>query len=154
VDVSLFKGQVSQSYQTAPYDYQYSFVNTTPATIIQNPSITQINTYQGGIYQQAVSAVSYIDSSYYNNTAYTTYGFEYWSDPKNRGNGYITWYSEGTQTWTMNPAAVGPDPISQVSQRIIPEEPMVSFPKHHHVVDNENKQKSQYMIFNFGMSRE
>lgn len=135
VDVNLFQGQASQSFQTAPYNYQYQAATTSPDTVIKNSAITQLNSYQGSVYQQAVSAVSYISNgnTYYNNTQYTTYGFEFWSDPNNRGSGYISWFSQGAQTWTMNAAAVGPDPISKVQQRLIPEEPM-------------------YIIFNFGMA--
>jgi beta-glucan synthesis-associated protein KRE6 len=109
----------------APFNYQYQFNNASPATTIVDPSITVPNSYKGGVYQQSVSAVSYIDNSHYNNASYTTYGYELWSDQNNRNNGYITWYSQGQETWSITPPTVGPDPISQVSQRIIPEEPMV-----------------------------
>jgi hypothetical protein len=79
----------------------------------------------GAQYQQAVSAVSNIDSSNYGGTGYTTYGYEYWSNPSRRQDGYITWYSEGQQTWKITPDAVGPDSTARISGRIIPEEPMV-----------------------------
>jgi len=126
VDVSVFRGQVSQSFQTAPYNYQYDFVNSTPSATIYDNTITQFNNYKGGIYQQAVSAVSYIDSQNYNDNGYATYAYEWWSDPNHRDQGYVTWYSGGAKTFTMEASAVGPDPITQVSQRLIPEEPMVS----------------------------
>jgi beta-glucanase (GH16 family) len=126
VDVSVFRGQVSQSFQTAPYNYQYDFVNSTPSTTIYDNTITQFNNYKGGVYQQAVSAVSYIDSQNYNDNGYATYAYEWWSDPNHRDQGYVTWYSGGAKTFTMEASAVGPDPITQVSQRLIPEEPMVS----------------------------
>ena len=54
-------------------------------------------------------------------------GFEYWSDPKNRQNGFITWQVDGQQTSTLYAPAVGPDQGtggSGVGQRLIPEEPM------------------------------
>ena len=84
-----------------------------------------MNTYKGAVYQQAVSAVTNIDSGNYNDAGYTTYGYEYWSNPSRRQDGYITWYSEGQQTWKITPDAVGPDNIARISGRIIPEEPMV-----------------------------
>ncbi|KXN88174.1 hypothetical protein AN958_07633 [Leucoagaricus sp. SymC.cos] len=109
VDVSRFVGQVSQSFQTAPYNYKYQFDNSSSATTIYDPSITRFNTYTGGIYQQAISALTDIDSAHYNGQGYAAYGYE-WCD--------------GKPTWTATSASTGPDSISEVSQRIIPEEPM------------------------------
>ena len=77
------------------------------------------------MFQQAVSAVSSISNQNYNNTAYATYGYEYWSNPSHRGEGYITWFSEGKETWKITPDAVGADGTARISDRIIPEEPMV-----------------------------
>jgi len=80
-----------------------------------------------------LSAVTYIDSEWYNNVEYSTYGFEWWSDPNNRQDGYITWFSNGTATWTVTAASIGPDSTVDISERLIPEEPM-------------------YIILNLGMS--
>ncbi|KNZ80895.1 Beta-glucan synthesis-associated protein SKN1 [Termitomyces sp. J132] len=124
VDVSVFRGQVSQSFQCAPYNFQYQFNNASPATTISNPDITSFNSYKGGVFQQAVSAVSYVDSANYNDSGYAAYGYEWYFDKKQRQNGYITWYSGGSETWTITSATIGADPISQVSNRLIPEEPM------------------------------
>lgn len=128
IDLSTtpFQGQVSQSFQIAPYNYQYQFNNASPATTINDSSITVLNTYKGATYQQAVSAVSFVDSQNYNGQDYATYGFEYWSNPDDRSTGYITWYSQSAQTWKITSASIGPDSISEVSSRLIPEEPMVS----------------------------
>lgn len=123
---SPFQGQVSQSFQIAPYNYQYQFDNASTATTINDSSITTLNSYKGAVYQQAVSAVTDVDSQNYNGQNYATYGFEYWSNPSDRATGYITWYSQSAQTWKVTSATVGPDPISEVSARLIPEEPMVS----------------------------
>jgi hypothetical protein len=127
VDISSFTGQVSQSTQTAPFDYLYDFNNVSGAATIYNPTITYINSYKGGVYQQAMSAVTYTDSADYNDQSYAPYGFELWSDPSNRQEGYITWYSNSVETWTITAAAIGPDVISGVQQRLIPEEPMVIY---------------------------
>lgn len=51
-------------------------------------------------------------------------GFEMWADPNNRGDGYITWVSDGVKSWTMHASAVGPNAATGVGQRLIPEEPM------------------------------
>jgi beta-glucan synthesis-associated protein KRE6 len=125
IDVGNWQGQVSQSFQTAPFNYQYNFVNSSPATTVYNSDLTSINTYKGGVFQQALSAITFIDDSDFNDQAYAPYAFEWWSDPGDRTSGYITWYSNGAKTWTVTSASIGPDPISQVSQRLIPEEPMV-----------------------------
>ena len=148
---SPFSGQVSQSFQVAPYNYQYQFNNASPATTINDSAITSLNSYTGAVYQQALSAVSFVNSQYYNGQSYATYGFEYWSNPNNRPSGYITWYSESAQTWKVTAASVGPDSISEVSSRLIPEEPMVSF--FFKTPDNETH-TWQFIIFNLGISRE
>ena len=54
-------------------------------------------------------------------------GFEYWSDPNNRQNGFVNWQVDGQQTSSLYAPAVGPDQGtggSGVGQRLIPEEPM------------------------------
>ncbi|KIY45188.1 glycoside hydrolase family 16 protein [Fistulina hepatica ATCC 64428] len=125
VDVaSGWRGEVSQSLQIAPFDLKYEFVNSTPATTISNDTISFFNSYKGDEWQEACSVVSYITDEVYNDTAYATYGYEWWSDPDNRDDGYIAWYSMGTETWKATAATIGPNNKSEVSQRLIPEEPM------------------------------
>ena len=57
-------------------------------------------------------------------------GFEYWTDPNNPTEGFITWQSDRQQTARLGATAVGPDQDpavgSGVGQRLIPQEPMVS----------------------------
>lgn len=56
-------------------------------------------------------------------------GFEYWSDPDNPEDGFITWQSDGVPSYRLGANSVGPDMGvngSMVGQRRIPEEPMVS----------------------------
>jgi hypothetical protein len=126
IDIDVFKGQVSQSFQCAPYNYKYDFGNSSPATTIYDTSKTSLNTYKGGVFQQAVSAVTYTEDQNYNGDGYATYAYEWWFDQNRRQDGYITWYSTGAQSWTITSASIGPDPISQISGRLIPEEPMVN----------------------------
>jgi hypothetical protein len=57
-------------------------------------------------------------------------GFEYWANPKARDEGFITWYSDNKPSARMGASAMGPDSgvnSTGVSQRIVPEEPMVRF---------------------------
>ncbi|KAG9048977.1 hypothetical protein FS837_011528 [Tulasnella sp. UAMH 9824] len=111
----------SQSMQMAPYDADWEF--DTSVCTIYNETGTEFNTYKGGTYQQAISSLTDCGITAYNGTSYQTYGFEYWSDPKNRGNGYVTWAQAGQPTWTIPASAIGPN-RSGVSQRLISEEPM------------------------------
>jgi hypothetical protein len=57
------------------------------------------------------------------------YGFEY--EPGN--DGYVTWINDGRLAWTVRAAAMGPNAVSMVNRRPVPEEPM-------------------YLIINLGMS--
>ncbi len=57
-----------------------------------------------------------------------TIGFEYWANPKNPDEGFITWQTEGKPRVTMGASAVGADQGTDgamISKRLIPEEPMV-----------------------------
>ena len=122
-----WQGGVSQSLQVAPFDLLYQYVTTSPITTIYNSSSTEFNSYRGDTLQEAVSAVTNVDSQVYGGNAYATYGFEYWSDQNNRQDGYVTWYSNGQPAWKATAATVGPNSQTQVSQRLISEEPMVSY---------------------------
>jgi beta-glucanase (GH16 family) len=125
IDLPTGQGQASQSFQIAPFDDGYNFFSRPPATTIYNTTNTVPNTYKGGIWQQALSSLTYLRSKDYVGTQgqFGVYAFEY--NPSRGSDGYITWAANGMKTWTVTTASVAPNPISQVSQRIIPEEPMV-----------------------------
>lgn len=53
---------------------------------------------------------------------YSVYGFEY---VPGFDNAYITWISDGKAAWTVMAAGVGPDPLTEIGPRPIPQEPMV-----------------------------
>lgn len=73
------------------------------------------------MYQEAVSGLSYTDQSAYEVAGgFAVYGVEYAVGD----DGYITWFSAGQKTWSMYPSAVGPNTAANISQRIIPQEPM------------------------------
>jgi len=133
INVDTFEGQVSQSLQVAPFNMGYYFNNASSSSPIQG-SNTKLNVYRGGHYQQALSALTDISSSnYYNGSAYTSYAYEWWSDPNHRGDGYVQWYSEGKQTWKATYGSLAGDSSTGISNRVIPEEPM-------------------YLIINLGMA--
>lgn len=135
MDLDVNRGMVSQSAQVAPYDDYYQFNNDSDAAVIYDESVTRYNKYLGSVYQQAVSGLSYTETRIYSNESaeFGVFGFEYSADYDDSSKGYIHWINMGKPAWTMWAKAVGPNPRSQVGQRLISQEPM-------------------YMIFNLGMS--
>jgi len=59
-------------------------------------------------------------------SARTHAGFEYWANPSNQDEGFITWQTDGQLSVQMGVAVVGPDQGLGigVGQQLIPEEPM------------------------------
>lgn len=119
-------GAVSQSSQFAPFDYGYDWKNGSHYTTIYDRTLTEMNSYKGGVYQEAVSGVSFLGNEAYELTEqkFMKFGFEYDGDPKTRDSNYVTWFVDDDKTWTMNAAAVGPDERVDVGQRLVSEEPM------------------------------
>jgi len=118
-------GSASQSFQVAPFDLMWR--PNTEFIEVYNRQTSQMNAYQGGIYQQALSTVTNLNNDWYNGKAYQTYGFEYGPGD----DGYVVWNVGSIKTWKVLADAVGPN--GNVGQRVMPEEPMA-------------------LILNFGMS--
>ncbi|KAF8322566.1 glycoside hydrolase family 16 protein [Clavulina sp. PMI_390] len=120
-----FGGRVTQSVQMAPFSNQYYFPNTSADVTIYNSNSTSLNTYRGSALQQAVSALTNLNSTTYaeNGADFTTFGVEYWSNPSNRDEGFITWVAGGPVFTIDNNVFTG-DPTVNISARLIPEEPM------------------------------
>ncbi|KAF9565655.1 glycoside hydrolase family 16 protein [Agrocybe pediades] len=135
IDTFRGQGEVSQSLQVAPYDMHFVANKDPSAATIYNTTQTFPNSYTGGPFQQALSSVSYIDNKFFGggDDAFASYGFEYWSDPNHRDDGYITWYHNNQKTWKGSATLVGPNAEAGISRRLISEEPM-------------------YLILNLGMS--
>ncbi|PSR72683.1 hypothetical protein PHLCEN_2v11457 [Hermanssonia centrifuga] len=79
--------------------------------------------------QQAISCLTDLPDNMFQGSGqvFTTLGFEYWANPGNPEEGFITWQSNGQPSYTLGANAVGPDTGddgSMVGQRRIPEEPM------------------------------
>lgn len=120
VDSKLKAGVVSQSLQVAPYDIWYlpdlNFIE------IYNHTVTQMNSWNGGPLQQAVSLASSLNATWYEvseTPRYQTYGFEYLNDDDK---GYIRWFVGDQPTFTMFAGALGPN--GNVDRRPISKEPM------------------------------
>lgn len=94
---------------------------------IYDPSLTLLNSYQGGVYQQALSGLTYLNNDWYDGKAYQTYNFEYIPGDK----GKITWAVGEVTSWALDARALGAN--GNIGQRPIPTEPMA-------------------IILNFGMS--
>jgi len=77
-----------------------------------------MNSYQGGVFQQAISGVSNLNNDWYDGNAYQSYAFEYAPG----GDGYASWYVGKDETWTLDGRAIGPN--GNIGQRVLPQEPM------------------------------
>ncbi|CCG25571.1 Skn1 protein [Candida orthopsilosis Co 90-125] len=114
-------GRVSQSLQIAPYDIwympDYDFIE------IYNSSVTLMNTYAGGPFQQAVSGVTMLNTTWYqfgdDSGRFQKFGYEYLNDD---ATGYITWFVGDDATFSMKSTALHPN--GNVGWRQIPKEPI------------------------------
>ncbi|CUA66683.1 Beta-glucan synthesis-associated protein KRE6 [Rhizoctonia solani] len=118
-----YVGHVSQSGQWAPFNYHYEWFNTTENIKIYNASVTKLNEYTGGAYQQSTSGLAITNQECYSagGGCFSIYGFEY----KPGYDGYITWVNDGQPSWTVRGAGMGPDPrVELTGGRPVPMEPM------------------------------
>ncbi|KAG1749837.1 glycoside hydrolase family 16 protein [Suillus paluster] len=122
---SLLQGQVSQSAQWAPMNAGYVWQNSTGNFNIPNPDVTILNPYIGGVFQQATSGVTNTNQSCYtqNTGCYETYGYQYKPGYKADG-GYISWIANDVVSWTLDASGMVADPVTQIADRPIPQEPM------------------------------
>ncbi|TFK30804.1 beta-glucan synthesis-associated protein [Coprinopsis marcescibilis] len=116
-------GAVSQSAQWAPFNSAYAWFNTSDNLNIPNPQKTTLNTYTGGVFQQATSCVTATNQACYElgSGCASVYGFEY--KPGFDG-AYISWIADGQLAWTLKSGGMGLDTQVEISARPIPQEPM------------------------------
>ncbi|KAG8751924.1 beta-glucan synthesis-associated protein [Serendipita sp. 396] len=135
IDGNLGAGAVSQSCQFAPYNAYYSWDNATNLEFHQATGTQELNGFKGNVWQQAASVVSRTNQRCYEGAVtpcHSVYGFQY--KPGNADdNGHVTWVNDNKLSWTMHAAGFGADPVAQISERVVPKEPM-------------------YIIMNLGMS--
>ncbi|KAF9893764.1 hypothetical protein FE257_009934 [Aspergillus nanangensis] len=115
-DPNSVVGSVSQSLQMAPFDIWY--MPDYDFAAVYDPTITEVNSYRGGTYQQAMSGLTNLNNDWYNGSAYQVYAFEYTPG----GDGEVTWFVGEDKTWTLDGRALGPN--GNIGQRTIPMEPM------------------------------
>ncbi|KAG2159691.1 glycoside hydrolase family 16 protein [Suillus bovinus] len=118
----ILEGQVSQSAQWAPMNYAYQWSNTSQNYQIPNSDVTQLNSYLGGVYQQSTSGVTNTNQSCYtqNTGCFSTYGYEY--KPGYSADGGLD--HNDVVGWTLDAGALVADPVTEISDRPIPQEPM------------------------------
>lgn len=128
--------QVSQSFQIAPYNWQYNITHSNQTKAYNfydwDENLSHINLYNGEITQQSLSginlasqrAIQYVandtDTTNQGKGNFATYSAEFKGGP----DGYVAWTSAGKPAWEVYGAALGPDPLSKVGQRQFPMEPM------------------------------
>lgn len=126
-DSDLLAGAVSQSCQFAPFNAYYSWDNATNLEMYQATGTQKLNGFKGNVYQQATSVVSATNQLCYEGSAapcHAVYGFQY--KPGNSADrAYITWINDNKMAWTLHAGGVGADPVAMISERVIPQEPMV-----------------------------
>ncbi|CCK68455.1 beta-glucan synthesis-associated protein KRE6 KNAG_0A08020 [Huiozyma naganishii CBS 8797] len=121
VDTVLGVGIASQSLQVAPFDIwympDYDFIE------VYNFTTTQMNGYCGGPFQQAVSAVSTLNRTWYefgpDSGYYQKYAIEYLNDDED---GYVRWFVGDDPTYTIYAKALHPN--GNIGWRRISKEPM------------------------------
>ncbi|CCD23627.1 beta-glucan synthesis-associated protein KRE6 NDAI_0B05950 [Naumovozyma dairenensis CBS 421] len=121
VDTVIGVGVASQSLQVAPFDIWY--IPDYDYIEIYNFTTTVMNTYCGGPFQQAVSAVSTLNTTWYefgpDAGYYQKYAIEYLND---NDDGYIRWFVGDTPTYTIYAKALHPN--GNIGWRRISKEPM------------------------------
>lgn len=121
-DATFGTGVASQSMQIAPYDIwympDYDWIE------IHNKSVTTMNTYAGGPFQQAISGITTLNSLWYEfgdvEHNFQRYGFEYLND---NDNGYCRWFVGDDPTYTLHANALHPS--GNIGWRRISKEPML-----------------------------
>ncbi|PWN50732.1 beta-glucan synthesis-associated [Violaceomyces palustris] len=140
-EIDIFEGQVdsrygmtvSQSCQMAPFNAFYNLSNSTGPAYELYGLNSELNIYTGEVTQQALSVVTEASQGAMQrggDASFAEYGYEY--EPGD--DGYIEWVSDGKPAWKLLPSALDPDPVTQISRRPFPSEPM-------------------YIIFNLGISQ-
>lgn len=85
---------------------------------VYDDQLTEVNSYRGGPYQQAMSGLTNLNNDWYDGRAYQVYAYEY----KPGAAGHVTWFVGESKSWTVDGRAIGPN--GNVGQRTIPMEPM------------------------------
>ncbi|WPG97653.1 Hypothetical protein R9X50_00043300 [Acrodontium crateriforme] len=114
----LHFGVATQSFQVAPFDIwyypNYEFME------LPDYTLSTVNTYTGGPFQQAISATTILNNNWYDGKEYQTFSFEY--TPGSSRDSGITWKVADEEMMRFDARAIGPN--GNIGQRLISEEPM------------------------------
>jgi beta-glucanase (GH16 family) len=108
----------TQSYQVAPFDINY-YPNYN-FTAFPDLSLSGLNTYTGGPFQQAISATTMLNRNWFDNKQYQRFSFEY--VPGQGKDAYISWKVGDQTMFTLDGRAIGAN--GNIQARQISEEPM------------------------------
>ena len=122
VDQETRLGHLSMSAQFAPFNSFYLYDNSSDNAVLTHPEIDELNGYHGSVFQQSISGVIRTNQECYqfSGGCFDEYGFEYTPG----ADGEVKWSVGDEVRWDVKAAASGPDPITEIGQRPIPEEPM------------------------------
>ncbi|KAF9026905.1 glycoside hydrolase family 16 protein [Hymenopellis radicata] len=131
-EIDVFEAQVagqhahvSQSSQWAPFNYDYEWFNATGNNLeIYDETVSELNLYKGGVYQQSTSVLSTTNLDCYELSeaaCYSIYGFEY---KPGYDDSYITWLNDGKRAWTFRGPGADADNRVEIGARPVPQEPM------------------------------
>jgi beta-glucanase (GH16 family) len=108
----------TQSYQVAPFDlWWYPDYNY---TAVPDNTLSGYNGYTGGPYQQALSATTMLNRTWYDGIQYQRYSFEY--APGEGEDAFISWKIGDQTMWMLDGRAIRAN--GNVAARQISEEPM------------------------------
>ncbi|KAI0300491.1 beta-glucan synthesis-associated [Multifurca ochricompacta] len=108
-------GVISQSAQFAPFSHDYVYLNDTEQEWwVYNSSISVRIII-------TISGLTQLPSDVFEGSGqvFHTFGFEYFANPKSRGDGYIIWQMDNISTIRMGAGAVGPDQGTDGSGSIV-----------------------------------
>lgn len=108
----------TQSYQVAPFDINY-YPNYN-FTAFPDLTLSGLNTYTGGPFQQAISATTVLNKDWYDNKQYQRFSFEY--VPGQGKEAYILWKVGDQTMFLLDGRAIGAN--GNIQARQISEEPM------------------------------
>lgn len=79
--------------------------------------------------EEAISALISVPAAAYasGGSGYVTFGYEHFANPSSPTSGFVSWSMGGSEVFNMTAAALVADRKTQVSNRLVPEEPMVRF---------------------------
>lgn len=80
--------------------------------------------------EEAVSALISVPAGAYagDGSDYVTFGYEHFANPGSPTTGSISWSMGGSEMFKMTAAALVANDKTQISNRLVPEEPMVRYP--------------------------